>query len=207
MLNILFVDDHPMMTVGLSQLFEFEIPELRSYCASTYSQALSICNSESIHAAVVDISLSESDRNGIDLVKEILQIVGEIPILVLSMHDEEIYGVQARKAGARGYIQKQMPSQDILEAFKTIFAGGSFFQYDDRSSEDFSSQYDLLSDRELQIFKMIGEGLSPKAIGELLFISTKTVEAHRVNIRKKLTIETAQQLSLQAHTYVRNLHR
>lgn len=205
--KILFVDDHPLMTVGLSKLFEYEIPEAQSFCASCYDEALTLCRTEKINTAVVDISLSESGKNGIDLVKEIRSICGDIPILVLSMHDEKIYGVQARNAGAHGYIQKQMPAEQIIEAFKTVFRGELFFTKETETSRNTVSVNELLSERELQIYSLIGEGFSPKLIGERLFISTKTVEAHRVNIRKKLGIDTAQELTIQAHAFVRNLHR
>ena len=151
---------------------------------------------------LVDISLKDSD--GIELLKELKAQVPELPVLVLSMHDEKLYAERALRAGAHGYIMKQEVSDRLLTAVRTVLSGKVYV------SESMSAMLvqkmvggkataeklpmDRLTDRELEVFRMIGEGLSIKEIAEKLFLSAKTVEAHREHIKDKLNLKSSAEL-------------
>lgn len=151
--------------------------------------------------ALVDISLRGS--NGLDLVKDVKIRAPATAVLVVSMHDESLYAERVLRAGARGYIMKQEGGQKLMVAIRQVLAGGTYVSekiaarildiFSGRSTEG-ASPVETLTDREFEVFHLIGQGSSTKEIADKLRVSPKTVEVHRVNIKEKLNIATAQEL-------------
>jgi len=200
--RILIVDDHPMMRTGLAQLIGNE-PDLKVAAeASTAGQAIDLTAKHRFDLALLDISLP--DKNGLELIKDLRSLCVELPILVVSMHDELIYAERALRAGARGYIMKQEGGQKFLAAIRQVL-GGQIYVSEAMSArilEVFSgkqvgqggSPVRKLSDREFEVFQLIGRGVSNRQIAEQLHLSIKTVEVHRAHIKEKLGLKTATEL-------------
>lgn len=181
------------MREGLSRLVASQ-PDL-AVCAeaSDAAQGLQAILDTQPDLALVDITLP--GRNGLELIKDVIAQQPGLPIVVLSMHEESLYAERALKAGARGYLMKDADRDTILEAIRRVLAGG-FFVSDKMSSEMFASvagkalslkgSVSCLSDREFEIFELLGHGLSTVDIARRLGISPKTVEVHRAHIREKL---------------------
>ena len=200
--RILIVDDHPMMRNGLAQLIGNE-PDLKVVAeADTAGQAIDIVAKQTFDLALLDISLP--DKNGLELIKDLRSLRPEIPILVVSMHDEMIYAERVLRAGGRGYIMKQAGGEKFLAAIRQVLAGQIYVSehmsarileiFSGRRSENASSPVQKLSDREFEVFQLIGQGIGTRAIAEQLHLSVKTVEVHRANIKEKLGIKTATDL-------------
>ena len=151
-------------------------------------------------AVILDISLRNSD--GVDLIKELRLRRIKTPVLVLSMHDESIYAERLLSAGANGYIMKQEASDQFLVALRGVLAGDIYVSNAVRgkmvkaaAAEDaVADPISRLSNRELQVFNLIGQGLSTREIAEKLNLSVKTIESHRLTIKDKLNIDSATQL-------------
>jgi len=204
--NVLLVDDHEVMRLGLAQLIAQE-PDL-GVCgeAEDVASALKAIERLTVDIAVVDISLKDS--YGIDLVKEIQDRWPSLPVLVLSMHDESFYAERVLRAGARGYVTKAEASSKVIEGIRKVLDGGVYV------SEAMSAKMltklvgshgdrarfpiDTLSDREFEVFELIGQGLKTRQIAQRLHLSTKTIDAHREHIKKKLKLETATDLLMYA---------
>jgi DNA-binding NarL/FixJ family response regulator len=162
--------------------------------------------------AVVDITLK--DTYGIELIKTLKEREGHIPVLVLSMHDESLYGERAIRAGAKGYLNKQEASKKVVSAIRTILAGEIFVS--DKMKADIlqkmsggqraegNSPTSTLTDRELEVFQLLGEGLGVRQIAENLFVSVKTVEAHREHIKQKMNFKSSSELLRFAIQFVLN---
>ena len=199
--RILVVDDHPMMRDGLRQLVAGE-PDLE-ICgeAEDASSALEQAELLKPDLAIVDITLRSS--SGLDFIKDLRIRSPATPVLVLSMHDESLYAERVLRAGGRGYIMKQEGGKKILEGIRQIAAGRTYVseEVSARILDAFSgaqgeakSPVDTLTDREFQVFQLIGQGLSTKEMADKLHVSAKTVEVHRVNIKEKLNLHTAPEL-------------
>jgi len=200
--RILIVDDHPMMRTGLAQLIDNE-PDLKVVAeADNAGQAIDAVAKQKFDLALLDISLP--DKNGLELIKDLRALRPQLPILVVSMHDEMIYAERVLRAGARGYIMKQEGGQKFLTAIRQVLAGQIFVSenmsarileiFSGRQSENSSSPVQRLSDREFEVFQLIGQAVGTRAIAEQLHLSVKTVEVHRANIKEKLNIKTATDL-------------
>ena len=200
--RVMIVDDHPMTRDGLLQLINREPDMVVAWEAENAAQALEIALAERPDLALVDITLP--DKSGIDLIKDLKAVRSDLKILVISMHEESLYAERALRAGARGYITKQEGGAKLMQAIRQVL-GGQIYVSERTSArivEIFSGQSACgtqspvaqLSDREFEIFQLIGEGLSASEIGDRLNISAKTVEAHRVNIKTKLKVATAAEL-------------
>jgi DNA-binding NarL/FixJ family response regulator len=200
--RLLIVDDHPMMRSGLVQLIDNE-EDLKVFAeADNARQALNAVDKQKFDLALVDISLP--DKNGLELIKDIRALRPELPILVVSMHDELIYAERALRAGARGYIMKQEGGEKFLQAIRQVLAGKVFVseKMSARILENFSgapaeistTPVQQLSDREFEVFQLIGQGIGTREIAARLRLSIKTVEAHRKSIKKKLRLATATEL-------------
>jgi DNA-binding NarL/FixJ family response regulator len=197
--RILIVDDHPMMRQGLAQLINNE-PDLMVCCeADTAGQALSLLTTSQPEVVLVDISLP--DRNGLELIKDIHVLAPEVQILVVSMHDE---ASRVLRAGARGYIMKQEGGKKLMQAIRQVLSGQIYVSdkmsarileiFSGRRAGGGSSPVEHLSDREFEVFQLIGEGRGTREIAEHLRLSVKTVEVHRANIKEKLKVKTATDL-------------
>lgn len=199
--TILIVDDHPMMRDGLRQLIANE-PDLEVIGeADDAPAALRAAEELKPDIAIVDITLRES--NGLELIKDLQIRAPKIAVLVLSMHDESLYAERVLRAGGRGYIMKQEGGRKIIEGIRRVLAGGAFVSdtVSARILDSFSgrnhnkpSGVESLTDREFEVFQLIGQGLSTSEMADKLHVSVKTIEVHRVNIKTKLGVPTAPEL-------------
>jgi DNA-binding NarL/FixJ family response regulator len=206
MVNILLVDDHPLVRDQLRAVVESK-KDLR-ICgeAEDSHRALSVISATKPGLAIVDLTLKRS--SGFDLIKEINQRHPKLPVLVLSMHDESLYAERAIYAGARGYITKQEATTKILQAIRQVLSGEIFLSEKlaakvlskmaaGRKAHEKSS-FERLTDRELQVFRLIGHGRSTRQIADELHLDMKTIETYRARIKLKLGIKDATELLQQA---------
>jgi len=200
--RLLILDDHPMMREGLAQLINNE-PDL-TVCAEagTGQQAIELANKSKPDLLLADISLP--DKNGLEVIKQLHEFQPGLSVLVISMHDESLYAERAIRAGARGYIMKQEGGKKLMEAIRAVLAGKIYV------SENISakmlealsgggrdanrSALQNLSDREFEVLELLGSGKGTSEIAQQLHLSTKTVEAHRANIKRKLDLKTGPEL-------------
>jgi DNA-binding NarL/FixJ family response regulator len=199
--SILIVDDHPMMREGLAQLIDHE-PDLQTSAqADSGARALELMAVSLPDLLLLDISLP--DKSGIELTKDIQTLYPALPILVVSMHDESLYAERVLRAGGRGYIMKQEGGKKLMQAIRQVL-GGQIYVSERISAkilENFSgrraeshSPVEKLSDREFEVFQLLGQGEGTRQIAHRLHLSIKTVEVHRANIRKKLELATGAEL-------------
>jgi DNA-binding NarL/FixJ family response regulator len=200
--TVFVVDDHPLLRQGLALLINRE-PDLvvcgEAEEAQAAMRAIAVRQPDIL---IADISLNGPD--GLDLLKNIRTQYPELPVLVLSMHDESIYAERALRARANGYIMKQEATEKVLVAVRRILDGDIYLsdrmankllhQYISGSSPDVDSQLSSLSDRELEVFRLIGEGRSTRQIAERLHLSMKTVETYQAHIKSKLSLRSGREL-------------
>jgi DNA-binding NarL/FixJ family response regulator len=212
--RIFLVDDHPMMRQGIAQLIAEEKDLVVCGEAEDAPEALSRIEELKPDLAVVDITLRST--NGLELIKDLRLRVPATMILVISMHDESLYAERVLRAGGRGYIMKQEGGKKLMEAIRHVLAGGTYVseKISARILDSFSgrrtgnsSPVENLTDREFEVFQLLGQGLSTKAIADKLHVSAKTVEVHRVNIKQKLKIATAPELIHFAARWMNAQHR
>ena len=199
--KIFIVDDHPMMRDGLAQMIANE-PDL-SVCgeAENASEALQKIEKLRPDLALVDITLRSG--SGLELIKDLQTRLPTVAVLVISMHDESLYAERVLRAGGRGYVMKQEGGKKLMEAIRQVLNGQTYISpkisakivdaFTGRRSEN-SSPVETLTDREFEVFQLIGGGLSTKEIADKLRVSPKTIEVHRVNMKQKLNVATAPEL-------------
>jgi DNA-binding NarL/FixJ family response regulator len=200
--RILLVDDHPILRQGLAQLLAQEKDLLICGQYEDAAKALDAVTNLKPDAAIVDISLKGS--SGIELLKNIKVQFPRLLVLVLSMHDESLYAERALRAGASGYIMKQEPPEQVLVALRKVLNGEIYLSQQMSSKlmhqlvsgrpTETGSLIERLSDRELEIFGLIGQGRGTRQIAEQLHLSVKTVESHRAHIKEKLNLKNATEL-------------
>lgn len=208
--RIFLVDDHPIVIEGLTQLIQQQ-PDLTVCGGAPDSQsAMTAVAAVKPDLAIIDISLKRG--SGLDLIKSLQQRFPKLLILVLSMHDESLYAERALRAGARGYMTKQEAPEKLISAIRRILAGEVYL--DERTTSKFVSQWlhtpprkepsliSSLSDRELEVFQLIGEGHGTREIAEMLHLSVKTIEAYREHIKDKLNLQNATELVQHAIQWV-----
>lgn len=211
--NILIVDDHPVVRQGFLQLTD-STNDL-SVCAEATSaaQCISMLGKLTPDMVLTDISLPGTD--GIELTKEIRQLNPNLPILIFSMHSEDLYAERALNAGANGYVMKQENPDVLIKAIYKVMDGDIFLspkmtsrmlrQMSQRHSPvDHETGIHQLSDRELEVFELIGTGLSTRRIANRLNLSVKTIETHRMHIKEKLDISDASELMCRAVHWVQS---
>ncbi len=209
--KILLVDDHAIVRHGLSLLIGQE-PDL-TVCGESASadETLAILKHMQPDIAIIDISLLGS--GGIELTKSVRDRYPDLPVLVLSMHDEALYAERALRAGARGYVMKQEAAETVLQAIRKVLAGELYIssRLSSRMLQDVVNGnrhepekfgVDTLSDRELEVFELVGRGHSTRAIAERLKLSVKTIETHRAHIKQKLNLNDASELVHRAFHWV-----
>jgi DNA-binding NarL/FixJ family response regulator len=198
--RILIVDDHPMMRQGLRTLISHQQDLTVCGEAETAGQALEAVATLMPDLILTDITLP--GRNGIELIKDISAIKPGLLILVISTHDESLYAERVLRAGARGYLMKHENPSTMIQAIRQVLAGRIFVS-GKMSAQILESVAGLgptatpikgLSDREFEVFQLIGRGKSTIQIAQELHISTKTVEAHRAHIKEKLHLSTMSEL-------------
>jgi len=200
--QVLIVDDHPMMREGLAQLIDHEPDLSAAVQASTAAQALEAIALHKPDLALIDISLP--DRNGLELIKDLQALHPDLPTLVVSMHDESLYAERVLRAGGRGYIMKQEGGKKLMDAIRHVLDGQIYVSekisgkilegFSGRRPEAVHSPVERLSDREFEVFQLIGQGQGTRQVAEHLHLSVKTVEVHRSNIKRKLELKTATEL-------------
>jgi len=200
--RVLIVDDQPIMRQGLAQLLNHE-RDLRACCeAETAAQALQLAAEKKPDLVLLDISLP--DRSGLELIKDLRALHAGLPVLVVSMHDELVFAERALRAGARGYIMKQESAKRVMQAIRRVLSGQIYVSermsvkileiFSGQRSQGSRSPIDRLSDREFEVFQLIGQGKSTREIADWLRLSAKTVEVHRIHIREKLQLRSAAEL-------------
>ena len=206
---ILLVDDHPLFRKGMMQLLDSQ-EDLRVVReAESSGAALSAIRSGRFDLAVVDVGLG-GGSNGIELTKSLKAERPELPVLVVSMHDEALYAERALRAGARGYVMKREALDSILHAVRTVIGGEIYISptmtkrmlFDRIQGGGGRNEVERLTDRELEVFQLIGEGHDMHQIASQLHLSKKTVEAHRANIKEKLGVGTAREVVRYATQWV-----
>jgi len=208
--SILIVDDHPIFRHGLMQLISQEDDLMICGEAEDYHGAMKAVNTLSPDMIIVDITLK--DMSGIDLIKEIHKYNKGIPMLVISMHDESLYAERAFRAGARGYVMKQEASDSVVQAIRHVLSGGIYAsrrvteniltRFIEGPKEPTESPLQALTDREIEVFQLIGEGLSISEIGKRLHLSVKTIGTYRERIKEKLNLKSATELLRYALNWV-----
>jgi DNA-binding NarL/FixJ family response regulator len=195
--RILLLDDHPIVRQGLVQLINSTEDLCVAGQASTGREMLDLIRTARPDAVIIDISLE--DRNGVELIKDILQESPNLPCLALSMYDESVYAMRVLRAGGRGYLMKHEMPRKVIAALRRILEGEVYLSekmstrlvdhlvQPHSANEPAASQ---LSDRELEILTLIGRGQSAREVAEKLFLSVKTVEAHRERIKEKLNLRS-----------------
>jgi len=208
--RVLIVDDHPFMRRGLAQTINDQ-PGLE-VCgeAGSAEEALRICESTSPHLAVVDISLG--NESGIELIQSIREKWPEVKVLVSSMHDETLFAERALRAGALGYVNKGEPPNVFVAALLRVSTGQIYLsermtnrmldQVLTDKSEVKRSPIETLSNRELEVFEMIGKGLATKQIAARLGLSPKTIETYREHIKQKMSLANSTELTRSAVQWV-----
>ena len=209
--KILIVDDHPVLREGIVHVLEGEDDLTVCGEAGSAEEALSLVGSTKPDLVLTDLGLP--GKSGLELIKDLQALDSEIPVLVMSMHDELIYAERVLRAGGRGYVMKEAGSDLIVDAIRSVLDGRAFASQavanhflDALSSTPGSrkSNFPLgrLTDRELEVFERIGHGENTKKVAEALNISPRTIDAHRAHIREKLGFEDSTQLALYAVRWV-----
>lgn len=208
-IRVAIVDDHAMMREGL-RLFIDNTSDMQCiWMAGDAAEAVRSVETDTPDVLLVDISLP--GRSGLELIKDIRLLRPDLPILAVSMHDEKLYAQRALKAGARGYVMKSAPHKALGSAIRRILTGGvavseemadeilkSFFAGGTGAPPASKDGISELSDREFEVFRLIGDGKSTSQIAEVLRISTKTVDVHKMNIRTKLGMHDGNELTFYA---------
>jgi DNA-binding NarL/FixJ family response regulator len=200
--TVLIVDDHPIVRQGLAQLIDQERDLQVCGQAQDAHEAMQAIRTLSPDMVIVDISLK--DTSGMELIKDLKVRYPDLPVLTLSMHDEAVYGERALRAGAKGYIMKQEATEKVVTAIRRVLAGEVYVS-DDMAAKMVSklvgggsrktgSPVECLSDRELEVFRLIGEGYGTREMAEKLHLSIKTIETYRAHIKDKLGLEDANEL-------------
>jgi DNA-binding NarL/FixJ family response regulator len=202
--RIVIVDDHPIMRMGLRQLLKSS--QLVEVCAEagSVSEAISVISAaRPVDLVLVDISLP--DRSGLELVRDLRTIDPGARSLVVSSHDEKVYAERVLRAGGRGYLMKDRAPEQIIAAVSQVLDGGIFLSpsmtsrmMEALSGSKSTSAISGLTDRELEVFRAIGEGKSSREISGLLGVSIRTIDAHRTHIKDKLGLRDAAALSYEA---------
>jgi DNA-binding NarL/FixJ family response regulator len=195
--RVLIVDDHPVVRQGIKLMINAQ-PDL-TVCGEAHSEqeARRLVRELMPDAMVVDLSLDQGD--GFNVVRDVNAHFPAIRVLVLSMHDEAVYAERLLAQGASGYIMKQAATEQLITALRTVLRGERFISESLRTSLAARDAEDgdtttRLSSRELQVISLIGQGLGTREIADNLSLSVKTVETHRLTIKRKLALETNAQL-------------
>jgi DNA-binding NarL/FixJ family response regulator len=203
MTKILIVDDHPIFRMGMTELLNQEDGFTVCAAAEDIRSARKVLMEEKPDLAVVDISLAAD--NGLDLVKEIVAGQRSIPVLVLSMHDESVWAERAIRAGARGYVMKKEASESIVTAIRNILKGKIHISENMMAhlldkfqiNPEFQNAptENALTDRELEVYRQIGAGLSTREVAAKMRLSVKTIGTYRDRIKQKLGLKSAAELT------------
>jgi len=208
-IKVLIVDNHPLHILGLSSLLDdfqkFNIIGTADNC----EDALKLTEKERPKLVIIEIKLGK--ENGMNIISKIKAISPDTSILILTVNEERFYSERVLRLGARGYVMKTAPKEKIIEAITTVLDGKVFLSENERErifqamtgensrgSTDWAASYQKLSNRELQVFTLIGKGFGTIDIASKLNLSTKTVDTHKEHIKLKLHCTNSQELRQQA---------
>jgi len=204
--RLFLVEDHPVTREGFAKLLNFE-PDLE-VCGEAGAAAEALAAVNALHPDLVIVDISLAGRSGLELLKDLAYQHPKLLMLVLSTHDEGLYAERSLRAGARGYIMKSASTSQILAAIRHVLSGKTYLsermnqvlhnRLIESRAAPLTSGVERLSDRELEIFKLIGHGLSTAQIASTLDISPNTVSTHRAHIREKLGLESLNELVCRA---------
>lgn len=209
--KVLLVEDHPMFREHLSALIRRELG--LSICgeADNIQDAMRLIEEHQPDVAILDITLRGS--SGLELLKDLKARGIELNVLVLSMHDEDLYAERALRAGARGYISKNEASQEVITAIRSVMNGEVYVsrsmnakllaRMTQKAGKNKLTGLELLADRELEVFHLLGKGRSTREIADALHLGESTVETYRARIKDKLNLRSAAELYLRAGEWVR----
>ena len=209
MKHIFLVDDHPMLREGLVRLIDHN-PGWQ-VCGQAASAADAVESIQALSPDLVVMDITLPDKSGIEVIKDLQCLAPGLKILVFSMHDEMLYAQRAIRAGAKGYLMKGAATGKLIEAIGRVMSGEIYLSTlvsnqilhglsGKRGPEQFGLE--RLTDRELEVFELLGHGKSTGQISEMLHISPKTVDAHRFNLKAKLSLPDAQSLMREAILWV-----
>ncbi len=208
--KILVVDDHAVLREGLVAQINRE-PDL-IVCGEAENAGAAIAATEKLSPDLVLADITLPGRNGLELIRDLRVVQPGLPVLVLSMHDAALYAERVLRAGGRGYISKQQSGQRLITAIRHVLSGQIYLS-DDVSTRLFDSltgqrpaktlsPVEQLTDRELEVFTLVGQAKETKEISRRLGMSVKTVEAHRASIKRKLKLKTGPELTRHAVLWV-----
>jgi|ERR1035438_1634735 DNA-binding NarL/FixJ family response regulator len=212
--RVLLVDDHPIVRQGLALLIDREADLL--VCGEAEGAHTAFHAIETLKPDIVVLDISLSGPDGLDVLKEIRMKTSVLPVLILSMHDESIYAERAMRAGANGYIMKQEATEKVLIAIRRILQGDVYLS--DRLTNTMLQQFVRgtapskgsplvsLTDRELEVFRLIGEGHGTRRIADELHLSVKTIESYQAHIKEKLALRNARELVQHAIEWTVNVN-
>jgi len=213
--KVLVVDDHPVLREGLTYLIDDQQDMMVCGTSEDIPEAIRAIQSLKPDIVTVDISLKEA--SGLDLIKDIKAQFPGLPVLALSVHPEQFYAERAIRAGAKGYITKREDTEEIIAAIREVLDGGIYLSgrmtkkllhglVGSNKSDLETSPVDRLTDRELEVFTLLGQGRSTRQIAEHLHVSIKTVETYRLRITAKLNLDNASELLQSAFQWANELN-
>jgi DNA-binding NarL/FixJ family response regulator len=210
--RVFLVDDHPLVREHLTALIQAQADLAVCGEAADAPTALSLITRQAPDLVILDISLKRS--NGLELIKQLKDLWPKLPVLVLSMHDEMLYAERALRAGALGYITKEEATVNVLSAVRRVLGGQVYLseQMAGRmmkkmvhgTKDETGSPLEVLTDRELEVFQLLGGGLGTRQIAEELHLGIKTVESYRARIKEKLLLADGNQLLQHAIQWVQS---
>lgn len=201
--KILIVDDHPIVIEGLTDLINKEEDIVVCGYAKDIPHAIKAI--KKLEPDVVTIDISLENASGLDLIKEIKTRFPDLPMLALSMHEESLYAQRAIRAGAKGYITKHEATKKVITAIRKVLEGQLYLSeamkdkllyslIGHEEADEISSPIDCLTDRELEVFSLLGQGKATRQIAEQLCLSVKTIETYRSRIKEKLNLSSGSEL-------------
>ncbi|MGD0413169.1 MAG: response regulator transcription factor [Verrucomicrobiota bacterium] len=213
--RILIVDDHPMMREGLAQLIGQQ-PDM-AVCGEAGEAGDALEKVRLLKPSLVLADITLPGRNGLELIKDIQALEAGVLVLVISMHDESFYAERVLRAGGRGYVMKQEGGKKILEAIRQVAAGQIFVSdkmsarileiFSGRQPAEGRAAVENLTDREFEVFQLIGQGMGTKELAGQLHLSPKTIQVHRANIKVKLRVRSMAELIRHAVRWVESEKR
>jgi DNA-binding NarL/FixJ family response regulator len=204
--TVYLIDDHPVIVQGITLLINSE-PDLR-VAGSSASWTVALKEIAQLKPSVVVLDVTLANANGVEVLKNLRVHFPEQKVLMLSMHDENLYATRAMKAGAHGYLMKESATEEVVTAIRQVLKGEIYLsapmskrmmsQLVGHKRNGDASPLENLSDRELEVYEMVGDGLTTRKIAERLHLSVKTIETHKAHLKEKLNLQNATELTQHA---------